>query len=100
MRVRTTSGRLSMDDCALVLNAGSSSWKFCVYRQAEAEDWRVDSQGQIKAIGTAPHFSAKDSEGRVLLEKKLGSEMHPGNDALDALADWLRSQYGGSRVLG
>jgi len=62
-----------MDDYALVLNAGSSSLKFCVYRQPRDEAWRLETRGQIE--GDVP-------------------------TALGALAAKLRSQYGGARVLG
>ena len=31
-----------MDDYALVLNAGSSSLKFCVYRRPRVEPWRLE----------------------------------------------------------
>ena len=37
-----------MDDYALVLNAGSSSLKFCVYRQPRDEAWRLETRGQIE----------------------------------------------------
>jgi len=89
-----------MDDYALVLNAGSSSLKFCVFRKPDEEDWRLESRGQIEGIGTAPQILAKDAEGRILVEKKLAKEVYSAIDALDALAEWLRSMYGGARVLG
>ena len=50
-----------MDDYAIVLNAGSSSLKFCVYRRPEVEAWRLEARGQIEGIGSAPRFSAKDA---------------------------------------
>jgi len=89
-----------MDDYALVLNAGSSSLKFCVYRRPDAETWRLESRGQIEGIGTAPRLSAKDEAGAKLADDSLGETVRDGKSALDALAAWLRSRYGGSRVLG
>jgi acetate kinase len=89
-----------MDDYALVLNAGSSSLKFSVFRQPEGEQWRLESRGQIGGIGTAPRISVTDANGRILVEKNLGEKVRNGIDALDALAAWTRSQYGGARVLG
>ena len=89
-----------MDDYALVLNAGSSSLKFSVLRHAEGERWRLDSRGQIAGIGTAARISAEDGNGGILIEKNLGPKVANGADALDALAAWTRSQYGGARVLG
>ena len=89
-----------MDDYALVLNAGSSSLKFCVYRRPEGETWRLESRGQIEGIGTSPRFSAKDGSGAILDERQPSASVTDASTALDALAGWLRSRYGGARVLG
>lgn len=89
-----------MDDYALVLNAGSSSLKFNVYQRPEKENWRLEARGQIEGIGTSPRMSAKDAQGKSLVEKKLDESVRDGRKALDSLATWLRSLYGGSRVLG
>src|SRR5258706_15421753 len=89
-----------MDDYALVLNAGSSSLKFCVYRRPVAERWRLDSRGQIEGIGTSPQLSAQDAQGEILTDNRLEDWVSDGRAALDALASFLRSKYGGARVLG
>src|SRR4051812_33756754 len=90
-----------MDDYAVVLNAGSSSLKFCVYRRPEADPWSLAARGQIEGIGTAPRFSAKDDAGAKLADRELdNTAVRDGRSALDALATWLRSTYGGARVLG
>ena len=89
-----------MNDYALVLNAGSSSLKFCVYSRPEQQSWRLEARGQIEGIGTSPRLSAKDDQGNVLAENKLEDRVNDGPSALDALASWLRSKYGGARVLG
>lgn len=89
-----------MDDYALILNAGSSSLKFCVYRRPVAERWRLEGRGQIEGIGTSPKLSAKDSQGAILAEERLDDWVSDGRAALDALASWLRSKYSGARVLG
>jgi acetate kinase len=88
-----------MDDFSLVLNAGSSSLKFSVFRRHQSENWRLESRGQIEGIGTSAQFSANDSQGKVLLDEPA-SDVKDGRGALDALARWLRSKYGGSKVLG
>jgi acetate kinase len=89
-----------MDDYALVLNAGSSSLKFNVYRRPEVEAWRLEARGQIEGIGTSPRLAARDGEGEKLVDQKLDDSVRDGKGALDALAAWLRSKWGGSRVLG
>ncbi|HSE41398.1 MAG TPA: acetate/propionate family kinase [Acidobacteriota bacterium] len=89
-----------MDDYALVLNAGSSSLKFCVFQRPKGERWQLAARGQIEGIGTSPRLSVKDGAGAQLAEQKLDPEIRDGSKAIDALATWLRSKYGGSRVLG
>ncbi|MGH9333629.1 MAG: acetate/propionate family kinase, partial [Vicinamibacteria bacterium] len=89
-----------MDDYALVLNAGSSSLKFCVYRRPEVENWQLEARGQIEGIGTSPKLSVKDAGGGKFAEQKLGENVRDGSTALEALASFLRSKYGGARVLG
>ena len=78
-----------MDDYALVLNAGSSSLKFCVFQRPAGHDWRLASRGQIEGIGTAPRLSVKDESGNSLARQDI--EARDGNEAVAALATWLRS---------
>ena len=90
-----------MDDYAVVLNAGSSSLKFCIFRRPQNEAWDWASRGQIEGIGTAPRFSAKDGSGQKLEDRELDkSAVRDGRSALETLASWLRSTYGGASVLG
>jgi acetate kinase len=95
-----TSRVWAMRDYALVLNAGSSSLKFCVFGRPEGEDWRLESRGQIEGIGTAARISVKDNGGRKMIDQTLDGQVKDGCDALDSLAAWLKSVYGGARVLG
>ena len=52
-----------MDDYAVVLNAGSSSLKFGVYRRAAGEAWGLAASGQVDGIGVSPRFMAKSGSG-------------------------------------
>ena len=85
---------------ALVLNAGSSSLKFCVYQETSPREWRLDARGQIEGIGTSPKFSAKDEAGQKLDERALDASVRDGAAALDHLASWLRARYAGAQVVG
>ena len=89
-----------MDDYALVLNAGSSSLKFCVFQRPSGENWRLEARGQIEGIGTSPRLLAKGANGEKLTDQQLDASVRNGGDAIDVLAGWLRSRYGGARVLG
>jgi acetate kinase len=87
-----------MEDFALVLNAGSSSLKFCTFERHEGENWHMEVRGQIEGIGTAPRLSARDANGVKLADQSI--TFRDGREAVDALAGWLRAKYGGMRVLG
>ena len=89
-----------VSDCALVLNAGSSSLKFCVYEQPKGGSWELAARGQIEGIGSSPRLSAKDAQGRVLVDQKPEGAVREGRDALQALSSWLRSRYAGVQVRG
>lgn len=87
-----------MSDTALVLNAGSSSLKFCVY-QRDAGSWGLEARGQVDGIGASPRFRARDRAGRALADEKLEGSVRDGRSALDALTAWLRGRYAGGRVV-
>jgi acetate kinase len=89
-----------MDEYALVLNAGSSSLKFCVYRRSEGAGWRLEARGQIEGLGARARLAVRDGEGTSLADLELRGEVCDARAALDALASWLRSHYRGARVLG
>ena len=89
-----------MEDYALVLNAGSSSLKFCVYARAEMEPWRLEVRGQIEGLGTSPRLAVKDGAGTPVAEQRLDAHVRDGAAALDVLAQWLRQRSGRARVLG
>jgi len=89
-----------MDEYAVVINAGSSSLKFCVFRRPDGQPWLIETRGQIEGIGTAPRFTAKDGDGKGLLDRQLDASVNDGRKALGAVADWLGERYGGSPVRG
>jgi acetate kinase len=90
-----------MDEYALVLNAGSSSLKFCVFHRADKINWDVAARGQVDGIGTAPRFIAKDSDGNKIGDEEFRKvAVADGSAAVEILARWLRFKYGGSQVVG
>jgi acetate kinase len=89
-----------MDTYALILNAGSSSLKFCMFRQAVGAAWKVEARGQIEGIGTSPHMTVKDADGHKKLDQQLDSSIRDGRGAIDTLAAWLRSHYQGGKIVG
>jgi acetate kinase len=89
-----------MDSYALILNAGSSSLKFCVYQTPQQASWPVESRGQIEGIGTSPHLTVKNANGTKLADEKLDASIRDGRAAIEHLAGWLRSRYQGGRLVG
>jgi acetate kinase len=90
-----------MDDYAVVLNAGSSSLKFGVYRRAAGEAWGLAASGQVDGIGVSPRFVVKSGTGERMADDSLDkTTVRDGRSALTVLAEWLRAQWGGARVLG
>ena len=90
-----------MTEYALVLNAGSSNLRFCVFRRAYGGVWQLDARGQIDGLGTRPTLSAKDSRGSVLTLSRLdAASVGDSRAAIDILASWLRMKYGRANVVG
>jgi acetate kinase len=89
-----------MNDCAVVLNAGSSSLKFCVFERPAAAAWKLAARGQIEGIGTSPHMRVKDGEGSVVADEPLGATVRDASTALDSLAVWFRGRFGNARLAG
>lgn len=82
----------------LVLNAGSSSLKFSIFRGAAP--LALEARGQVEGIDTAPRFTVRDGSGRRLDEPVPRGALRDGRSALDFLTGWLRGRFGGERVLG
>ncbi|HEY1417146.1 MAG TPA: acetate/propionate family kinase, partial [Myxococcaceae bacterium] len=89
-----------MADAIVVLNAGSSSLKFSVFlcRGPELEPW---IRGQIEGLNTAPVFTAKDVEGRVLAQRRWENGQSIGHEeGIAELVDFLRRSIGPHRLIG
>ena len=82
-----------MAPLVLVLNAGSSSFKFGVYERPENASLALLAYGQVEGIGTRPRLSAKDEAGGTLIDQDLGAGVRDANGAFDELAAWLRSHF-------
>ena len=80
-----------MDGYLVVLNAGSSSLKFCIYGTAAGDVWQLEARGQVEGIGTSPRFSVKDGTGRPVGEQRVDREVHDADSALGFVATWFRT---------
>jgi acetate kinase len=89
-----------MADAIAVLNAGSSSFKFSLFAQADGGPFVV-ARGQAESLYTSPHFVAKDGTGAVIDEKSWSAGSKLGHDgALDYLVAFLRQRLADHRLIG
>jgi acetate kinase len=80
----------------LVVNAGSSSLKFSLFRANGSEPLQLAAHGQIDGVGTRPHLSAKDAMGATLIEHEYSvAEVCGVPDAIKLAGAWLREQFPG-----
>jgi acetate kinase len=84
----------------LVLNAGSSSLKFSLFRLGAAQDLELAARGQVDGIGTRPSMKVKDEAGATLFERDLEvAEARELKDAIALAGSWLRGQFPGEPLL-
>jgi acetate kinase len=89
-----------MSESVLVLNSGSSSIKFALYRvDAGALGDRLLG-GQVAAIRDAPRLAATDARGRhtLALERPSSDAAAPAH-ALEQLLEWLQPRLAQSRLI-
>lgn len=88
-----------MSDVILILNAGSSSLKFSVFRDSDPPELLL--RGQLESLLTEPRFVARDAHGKVVDEHAwpAGSTLgHQG--AIEFLFAWgQRGKLGELRLL-
>jgi len=89
-----------MADVILVLNAGSSSLKYCAY-DAQGDALRLVLRGSLDGLYTSPTFRAADASGTEVETRKWGDGTELGHGgAVAFLADFLRSHGEGHTLVG
>ena len=81
-----------------VINAGSSSYKFSLFR--EMEDTRLERQafGAIEGVGSDdPYFIARDSNRKIINQQTWGSNLS-SSDLLEFLVGWIESYLAPNRL--
>jgi len=88
-----------VSDVVAVLNAGSSSLKFSLYRSTD-EELGLLTRGQAEGLFTSPHFVAKDGSGKVIDEKRWDAGTKLGHEgALDHLVAFIRDRFAQHRLV-
>lgn len=78
-----------MSEALFVVNAGSSSIKFKLYR-AVGHDVALILGGALDGIGARPRLHAKDEAGNVLIDRSFApDEVAKASDAQHAIGDWI-----------
>jgi acetate kinase len=77
----------------LVINAGSSSIKFAVFRTATDRSLSQDVHGEVEGIGTSAQLTVGDAKGGKLAEQRLSGASH--QDAIAAIQHWFAGHAGG-----
>lgn len=78
----------------LVVNAGSSSLKFSIFRMTEADALQLALHGQIDGLGARPHLCVKDAGGAALEERDYTvKEAGSVKDAITLAGVWLRDHF-------
>jgi acetate kinase len=85
-------------EALVVLNAGSSSIKFCTFQRSGAGLER-GLRGQISGLGTAPHLAARRG-AVVVADRALEDGARNHTDALGILVDFLRRELDGATIVG
>jgi len=84
----------------LVINAGSSSLKFCVFQGQSKADLETVVTGQISGIGTHPKFEAKSGTRRTLAAHSWNEGATPDRATLlHFLLDWIDMQLSGAKLV-
>jgi acetate kinase len=80
----------------LVVNAGSSSLKFSLFRLGRANALQLAAHGEIDGVGTRPRLSARDGAGESLVERGYSvAEVAGVTDAIRLTGAWLREHFPG-----
>jgi acetate kinase len=83
----------------LVVNTGSSSLKFSLFRTG-GDVLQQDVRGQIDGVGSQPRLVVKDHAGSTLVERDFAdTEVREIKDAIALVGTWLRDQFEGESLL-
>src|SRR5207247_160599 len=78
----------------LVVNAGSSSLKFCVYSLDDGPQPTLVCRGQLDGIGKRPRLYARDGAAVTLTDQAFDpGEVPEVGAAMDRVGAWLRQKY-------
>lgn len=89
-----------MADAILSLNAGSSSIKFALFEVRASRDLNRVVEGEVDAIGSLPHFTARDAGGAVLAEERWADRAGAFDRLMQRTMAWIEARLGTDRLIG
>lgn len=91
---------MSTGNSILVVNAGSSSLKFSLFRVDAAQSLKLVARGQIDGVGTRPRLTVKDAaDGQLVARDYAVAEAGTVSDAIRITGTWLREQFPGEPLM-
>jgi acetate kinase len=91
---------MSGNGSILVVNAGSSSLKFSLFRVDPSGALQLAAHGEIDGVGTQPRLRARDGAGESLVERDYGvADVAGVPDAIRLTGAWLREHFPGEPLL-
>ena len=89
-----------MSDAILVLNAGSSSFKFTEFLVSDGDALEAGISGNLEELYGRARFRAKDASGAAIGEHAWGEEAPPEHaGALEFLFDWLQAHVSDAKLI-
>src|SRR5881409_3630298 len=86
-------------DSVLVLNAGSSSLKFSLFRTDGGDRLDLVVRGEVEGLGAQPRLAVRDGTGATLVERDLpADDAREPKDAIGLVREWLRERHDGERI--
>ena len=85
-------------EAIVVLNAGSSSIKFCTFRRV-ADGLERELRGQVAGLGTTPRLAARRGS-EIVVDRELSAGSMSHADVLGLLLEFLRNALHGETIVG
>lgn len=90
-----------MTPAILVLNAGSSSFKFSLYQTAQDSPLSLVCHGQAEGLLGNPHFLIRGPQNEILLDQQFDQSQRTTHGYfLDTLLDWITQHQSHLKLIG
>lgn len=88
-----------MNKFLVVINAGSSSIKFTIYRLGSSSQLIIDASGNIDGIDNQANFTVKNAQGGILVDCVLSVREAEHKAIIDIIHSWLLQYIANGELL-